>query len=64
MFEHEQDLIDEIMSYIQTHKADRLTFTWTAKASEILNSVRRGTGVLDKMETARFNTLVNGNGLF
>ena len=64
MFKHEQDLIDEIMSYIQTHQANRVAFTWTAKAAEILNRPRCGIGVMDKMETAQVNTLVNGNGLF
>ncbi len=52
VFKSEQDLIDAIMSYIQKHNDNPRTYTWTAKADDILKKVRRARAVLDKMETA------------
>jgi len=52
VFKSEQDLIDAIMSYIQNHNDNPKTYTWTAKAEDILKKVRRARAVLDKMETA------------
>ena len=52
VFKSEQDLIDAIMSYIQNHNKNPRTYTWTAKADDILKKVRRARAVLDKMETA------------
>ncbi len=51
VFKSEQDLIDAIMSYIQNHNDNPKTYTWTAKAEDILKKVRRARAVLDKMAT-------------
>lgn len=52
VFKSEEDLIDAIMSYIQNHNDNPKTYTWTAKAEDILKKIRRARAVLDKMETA------------
>ncbi len=52
VFKSEQDLIDAITEYIEKHNADPHTYTWTAKAEDILEKIRRARAVLDKMETA------------
>lgn len=52
VFKSEQDLIDAITDYIEKHNANPRSYTWTAKAEDILEKVRRAREVLDKMETA------------
>jgi len=52
VFKSEHDLIDAITDYIAHHNANPRTYTWTAKAEDILDKVRRARAVLDKMETA------------
>ena len=52
VFKSEQELIDAITDYIEKHNANPRTYTWTAKAEDILDKVRRARAVLDKMETA------------
>jgi transposase len=52
VFKSEHDLIDAITDYIEKHNANPRTYTWTAKAENILKKVRRARAVLDKMETA------------
>ena len=52
VFKSERDLIDAITDYIEKHNANPRTYTWTAKAEDILEKVRRARAVLDKMETA------------
>ena len=44
-------LIAAIMDYIQQHNEDPQTFTWTAKAEDILAKVRRARAALDKIRT-------------
>jgi len=52
VFKSEQDLIDAITDYIEKHNANPRTYTWTAKAEDILEKVRRARAILDKMATA------------
>lgn len=52
VFKSEHELIDAITDYIEKHNANPRTYTWTAKAEDILEKVRRARAVLDKMETA------------
>jgi transposase len=52
VFKSEHELIDAIMSYIENHNTNPRTFTWTAKAEDILNKIRRARDVLDKIQTA------------
>jgi transposase len=52
VFKSEQDLIDAIMDYIENHNANPRTFTWTAKAEDILEKIRRARNILDKIQTA------------
>ncbi len=52
VFKSEHELIDAIMSYIENHNTNPKTFTWTAKAEDILNKIRRARDVLDKIQTA------------
>jgi transposase len=52
VFKSERDLINAITDYIENHNANPRTYTWTAKADDILKKVRRARAVLDKMETA------------
>jgi transposase len=52
VFKSERDLIDAITDYIEKHNANPRTYTWTAKAEDILEKIRRARAVLDKMETA------------
>jgi len=42
-------LIETIMSYIEQHNANPKAFTWTAKAEDILEKVRRARATLNKM---------------
>ena len=44
-------LVKAIMDYIAEHNAHPTTFTWTAKAEQILEKVRRARAVLDKIRT-------------
>ena len=52
VFKSERDLINAITHYIEDHNANPRTYTWTAKADDILEKVRRARAVLDKMEAA------------
>ncbi len=52
VFKSERDLIEAITDYIEKHNANPRTYTWTAKAEDILKKVRRAKAVLDKMQTA------------
>jgi len=52
VFKSEQELIDAIMSYIENHNENPRTYTWTAKADDILKKVARAKAVLDKIQTA------------
>ncbi len=51
VFRSEQELVEAIMRYIQSHNDNPRTYTWTAKAEDILKKVRRASKVLDKIET-------------
>jgi transposase len=46
------ELIDAITKYIDVHNANPRSFTWTAKAENILAKVRRARATLDKMASA------------
>ena len=52
VFKSEQELIDAILSYIENHNNNPRTYTWTAKADDILKKVARAKAVLDKLQTA------------
>ncbi len=52
VFKSEQDLVEAITDYIEKHNANPRSYTWTAKAEDILEKVRRARAVLDKIETA------------
>ena len=47
-----KELIATIEDYIEKHTDNPKSFTWTAKAEDILEKVRRARAVLDKMQTA------------
>ncbi|MFH1010640.1 MAG: IS630 family transposase, partial [bacterium] len=40
-----------IMAYIKEHNDNPKTFTWTAKAEDILAKVARAKAALDKLQT-------------
>ncbi|MCH8881699.1 MAG: IS630 family transposase [Planctomycetes bacterium] len=52
VFRSVKELIATIEDYIEKHNDNPKSFTWTAKAEEILKKVRRARAVLDKMQTA------------
>jgi hypothetical protein len=49
-FRSVEQLIAAIMAFIEGHNADPQSFTWTAKAEDILAKVRRARKVLDKTQ--------------
>lgn len=51
VFKSVRELVNVIMDYIQQHNVDPSTFTWTAKAEDILAKVGRARARLDKMAT-------------
>jgi len=51
-FRSVEQLIAAIMAFIKGHNADPQSFTWTAKADDILAKVRRARKVLDKIPSA------------
>jgi len=52
VFKSVKELVTAIMDYIQHHNAEPTTFTWTAKAEDILAKVARARTRLDKLATA------------
>lgn len=52
VFKSVNELVTAIMDYIQHHNAEPTTFTWTAKAEDILAKVARARTRLDKLATA------------
>ena len=52
VFRSVKGLIATIEDYIEQHNDNPKSFTWTAKAEDILKKVRRARAVLDKMQTA------------
>lgn len=52
VFKSVPDLIAAIMAYIDEHNENPATFTWTAKAEDILEKVTRAKAALDKTPTA------------
>ncbi len=52
VFRSVKELIATIDDYIEKHNDNPKSFTWTAKAEDILEKVRRARAVLDKMQTA------------
>ncbi len=52
VFKSVKELVAAIMDYIQHHNAEPTTFTWTAKAEDILAKVARARTRLDKLATA------------
>jgi transposase len=51
VFKSVKELVAAIMDYIEQHNAEPTTFTWTAKAEDILSKVVRARLRLDKMAT-------------
>lgn len=51
VFRSVKELIATIEDYIEKHNDNPKSFTWTAKAEDILKKVRRARAVLDKMQT-------------
>jgi transposase len=49
VFRSVPDLVAAIYSYLEAHNADPKPFVWTASADEILDKVRRGRVVLDRI---------------
>ena len=49
VFRNVKELIATIEDYIEKHNDNPKSFTWTAKAEDILEKVRRARAVLDKM---------------
>jgi len=52
VFRSVKELIAAIDEYVAKHNQNPQSFTWTAKAENILEKVRRARAVLDKMQTA------------
>ena len=52
VFRNVKQLIAAIEDYIEKHNDNPRSFTWTAKAEDILVKVRRARTVFDKMQTA------------
>lgn len=52
VFKSVNELVTAIMDYIEHHNAEPTTFTWTAKAEDILAKVARARTRLDKLATA------------
>ncbi len=51
VFRSVDELIDEIMDYVDQHNENPKSYTWTAKAEDILEKVKRARDVLDKAAT-------------
>jgi len=51
VFKNVEQLVTAITDYIAQHNENPQTFTWTAKAEEILAKVRRARAALDKIRT-------------
>ena len=51
VFRNVKQLVDAITAYVDEHNENPKSFTWTAKADDILAKVRRARAVLDKMQT-------------
>jgi transposase len=52
VFRSVPEVIEAIMTYINVHNADPKSFTWTAKADEIMAKVERARAVLHKTQIA------------
>jgi transposase len=52
IFRSVKELVKAIMDFVEVHNRAPETFTWTAKAEDILAKVRRARAVLDKSRTA------------
>jgi len=50
IFKSLEQLHDEISAYIKTHNEDPRPFIWTARASDILEKVKRARAKLDKLQ--------------
>ena len=51
VFHNVKQLVDAITAFVDEHNQAPRSFTWTAKADDILAKVRRARAVLDKMRT-------------
>ena len=51
VFHNVKQLVDAITAFVDEHNQAPRSFTWTAKADDILAKVRRARAVLDKMQT-------------
>lgn len=51
VFRSVPELVDAIMEYIEHHNGDPETFSWTAKADEIIEKVARARAVLDNVRS-------------
>ena len=50
-FRNVEELTQAIMDYLAAHNSNPESFTWTAKAQDILEKVRRARAVLDKISS-------------
>jgi transposase len=50
-FRNLEELVKAIMDYLAAHNSNPESFTWTAKAEDILEKVRRAKAVLDKISS-------------
>ena len=51
IFHSAKELVQAILEYIAAHNANPQSFTWTAKAEDILTKVHRARAVLDKIRS-------------
>ena len=51
VFRSVDELVDAIMDYVDQHNKNPKSYTWTAKAEDILEKVKRAKDVLDKAST-------------
>ena len=49
VFHSVQELIKSVMAYVEQHNQNPKSFTWTAKAEEILTKIQRARSTLDKV---------------
>ena len=52
VFKSVDQLNEEIQKYLEDHNANPKPFIWTAKASDILEKVKRAKAKLDKLHSA------------
>jgi len=50
VFRSERELEQAIYQYIEIHNSNPKPFIWTAKASDILEKVKRGRAALNKVQ--------------